>query len=191
MLRLSKALLANLMLAVLVLAAVLLVLMPALYSSSIAAVLSGSMLPEMPIGSLAVIQPVPPSEIAVGDIIAFNPPWDGPEVMVSHRVTEVIGGEVPSFRTKGDANEGPDLEPIPANHVSGRIRFCIPNLGYFLSYVARHTRSQLGFVFLVGLPSVMLIGSAARDFRSMTSPARRRAAMRTRLVERRKKRRLR
>jgi len=189
-LRLAKVL-ANLILAVLVLTAVLLVLMPAIYSSSIAAILSGSMLPEMPVGALAVIQPVDTSEIAVGDIIAFNPPWEEPEVMVSHRVIEVVDGEVPSFRTKGDANEGPDLDLIPATHVLGRIQYCIPNLGYFLSYVSRHSRSELGFVFLVALPSVMLIGSAARDLRSMTSPGRRRAARRTMLMERRKKRRLR
>lgn len=190
MLRLAKVL-ANLILAVLVLTAVLLVLMPAIYSSSIAAILSGSMLPEMPVGALAVIQPVDQSEIAVGDIIAFNPPWEEPEVMVSHRVIEVVDGEVPSFRTKGDANEGPDLDLIPATHVLGRIQYCIPNLGYFLSYVSRHSRSELGFVFLVGLPSVVLIGSAARDLRSMTSPGRRRVARRTTLMERRKRRRLR
>lgn len=188
MLRWIKILI-NVMLGVLVLVAVLLVLVPAVYSSSIAAVLSGSMMPEMPIGSLAITEPVTSADIAVGDIIAFNPPWDDPDVFVSHRVIEVVEGEVLSYRTKGDSNEDPDLDLVPVTHVFGRVKYCIPNLGFFLSYVARHSRSELGFVFLVGLPTMVLIGSAARDLQFMTSPGRRRATKRARLIERRNRRR--
>jgi len=181
----------NVILMVVVIAAILLVLLPAIYSSSIAAVLSGSMLPEMQIGSLAVMRPVNAADITVGDIIAFNPPWDESHVMVSHRVIEVVEGETRNFRTKGDANEDPDLDLVPETHVLGRIEYCIPNLGYFLSYVSKHSRSELGFVFLVGLPTVLLIGSAARDLSLMTRSGKRRIAKRAMLLERRKKRRTR
>ena len=181
----------NVILMVVVIAAILLVLLPAIYSSSIAAVLSGSMLPEMQIGSLAVMRPVNAADITVGDIIAFNPPWDESHVMVSHRVIEVVEGETRSFRTKGDANEDPDLDLVPETHVLGRIEYCIPNLGYFLSYVSKHSRSELGFVFLVGLPTVLLIGSAAKDLSLMTRSGKRRITKRAMLLERRKKRRTR
>jgi len=181
----------NVILTIVVIAAMLLVLLPAIYSSSIAAVLSGSMSPEMQIGSLAIMRPINTADIAVGDIIAFNPPWDEPHVLVSHRVIEVVEGETRNFRTKGDANEDRDFDLIPETHVLGRIEYCIPNLGYFLSYVSKHSRSELGFIFLVGLPTVLLIGSAAKDLRLMTNPGKRRITKRAMLLERRKKRRTR
>jgi len=179
----------NVILLLVVLAAMLLILLPALYSSRIAAVLSGSMLPEMPIGSLAVIKPVESTDIVLGDIIAFNPPWDETHVLVSHRVIEIVEGETLNFRTKGDANEGPDLDLIPETNVFGRIDYCIPDLGYFLSDVARHTSSEVGFIFLVGLPTVLLIGSAAKDLHLMTNSGRRHVTKRAMLLERRRKRR--
>jgi len=178
----------NLVLGVLVVAAVLFVLLPAVFASSIAAVYTGSMAPEMRVGALAVMRSVDPAEIAVGDVIAYNPPWDEPDVVVSHRVIEVDRGEELRFRTQGDANEDPDLDYVPANHVVGRVEFSIPNLGFVLSRVASHARSPLGFILLVGVPTVLLIGSAVRDMFFVSSPVRRRVARRARLLERRKKR---
>lgn len=97
----------NIVLVLVVLIAILGLLLPAIFSSRLVIVYSGSMEPALPVGSLVVMSPVEPTSIMVGDIIAFNPPAN-PDVIICHRVIEVTDGESPAFCTKGDANEVPD-----------------------------------------------------------------------------------
>ena len=176
------------MLVLLVVTAFLFLVLPSAFASSLAVVYSGSMAPEMPMGALAMMEPVEPAQIEVGDIIAFNPPWD-PDATVSHRVIEVVDGETLSFLTKGDANEDPDFDIVPAANVIGRVTFNVPSLGYLLARVGDYSRSQLGFVLFVGLPTLLLIGSATRDMNFMVSPGKRRERQRKKMMERRKRRR--
>jgi len=173
-------------LVLLVLAAVFLVLLPAVFSSRLAVVYSGSMKPEMPVGAVAWMAPVDPAEIEVGDIIAFNPPSQ-PDVTVSHRVIEVIKGETLAFSTKGDANEDPDWDIVPADHVLAKVTFSMPNLGRVLLYIGQYTKGRIGFVLFIAVPTVLLIGSAMRDMNFMLSPAKRRARQLKKMMERRKR----
>jgi len=70
----------------------------------LATVLSGSMAPQMPVGSVAVLVPEDPAAVRVGDVITFQAPTPDHRT-VTHRVVEVIeGGHHPVLRTKGDAN---------------------------------------------------------------------------------------
>jgi len=179
--------LTNIMLALLVVTAFLFLMLPAVFASSLAVVYSGSMAPEMPTGALAVMEPVDPTDIKVGDIIAFDPPWDASNVTVSHRVIEVVDGETLGFRTKGDANEDPDFDIVPATSVTGRVTLNVPQLGYLLARVGDYSRSRLGFVFFVGLPTLLLIGSAVRDMNFMVSSGKRRERQRKKMMERRKR----
>lgn len=175
-------------LVVLVLLTVLLVVLPAVFASSLAVVYSGSMGPQMPRGALAWMEPVDPATIEVGDIIAFNPPWMEPDVIVSHRVIEVIKGETLAFITKGDANEDPDWDVIPADNVVARVSFNLHNMGYLLLRVGEYTKGRIGFALFIAVPTVLLIGGAARDMRLMVSPGRRRAQQRAKMMQRRAKR---
>ncbi|KQQ05911.1 MULTISPECIES: signal peptidase I [unclassified Rathayibacter] len=81
-------------------------------------VLSNSMAPGMPVGSLAITLPVAPSEIRAGDVVVFTDP-DVPERRVIHRVTFVypeaeaaeLRGREPgelALTTKGDNNPAAD-----------------------------------------------------------------------------------
>jgi len=187
--RLAKWLI-NIILVLLVLAAVLFVVLPTVFASSLAVVYSGSMDPVMPMGAVAWMEPVDPAQIKVGDIIAFNPVQD-PDVTVSHRVVEVLDGETLIFRTKGDANEDPDPWEVPADSVLAKVLFNISHLGFVLAYIGQYTRSQLGFALFIAVPTVLLIGSATRDMNFMLSPGKRRERQRKKLMERRKKRRFR
>ena len=176
-------------LVLLVVMAVVFVVLPAVYASSLAVVYSGSMGPVMSVGAVAWMEPVDPAEIKVGDIIAFNPPWDEPDVTVSHRVIEVMEEPALAFQTKGDANENPDFDIVPAESVIARVDFNIPNLGYVLARVGKYTKGRLGFGLFIALPTVLIIGTAVRDMNSALSPGKRRATVRKKLLERRKKRR--
>ena len=116
-------------------------------------------------GALAAMLPVNTEDVKVGDIIAFDPPWDsGSDVTVSHRVIDVYYyDEQLLFDTKGDATEDSDPEYVPAHSVHGRVVFSIPYLGYAANSIIGYVRTWLGFVTLVCIPMVILVGSAIRD----------------------------
>lgn len=182
--RLGKALI-YMVLVLVVVAVGLIFLLPTILGFNLAVVYSGSMEPAMPVGALALMEPIDPSGIKVGDIIAFNPVYD-PDTIVSHRVVEVLGdGASIEFRTKGDANEDPDVLSVPAANVLARVNFNIPYMGYALVRVGDYTRSQLGFALLVCLPTLSLIGIAIRDVNVMRNPRKKRLA---KLKERNKRR---
>ena len=158
-------------------------LVPAIMGFNLAVVYSGSMEPAMPVGALALMQPIDPFEIEIGDIIAFNPVRD-PDTIVSHRVVDIlVGSKSLEFRTKGDANEDPDVYNVPAANVLARINLNLPYLGYALTRIGKYTRSRLGLVLLVCLPTLSLIIIAIRDMSVIFSPRRKRLA---RLKERKK-----
>ncbi len=113
-------------------------------------VLSGSMEPDLPVGSIAVTRPVNTQDIAPGDIITFRSPTNGE--LMSHRVVEVVSGEVLGFRTKGDNNEDIDPYVVPPENVVGRFYLKVDNAGR----VVEHLKSPLGFI-LLGLCGLALI----------------------------------
>jgi len=137
-------------------------LVPTALSGSLAIVRSSSMEPVMRAGALAVMLPIDAEDVKVGDIIAFEPPWD-PDVTVSHRVIGVHHDGQILFDTKGDATEDSDPYYVPAQSVHGKVVFSIPYLGYATSSVIGYVRTWLGFVTLVCIPMVILVGSAVRD----------------------------
>ena len=139
-------------------------LVPSAFSGSLAIVRSSSMEPAMRAGALAVMLPIDAEDVKVGDIIAFDPPWDpNPDVTVSHRVIGVQHDGQILFDTKGDATEDTDPYYVPAQSVHGKVVFSIPYLGYAASAVTGYVRTWLGFVTLVCIPMVILVGSTIRD----------------------------
>jgi len=70
--------------------------------------LTGSMSPDYPAGSLLVATPQRAVDLAPGDVLTYHMPIDDHQV-VTHRVVEVDRqGDVVLVRTKGDANTAPD-----------------------------------------------------------------------------------
>ena len=161
----------NIALVLVVLFAIFAIILPSAFSSSLAIVRSSSMEPALPAGSLAMVGPVDTDSIEVGDVIAFNPPWD-PGITVTHRVVEVRSD---GFVTKGDASEDPDPFVIPAADVIGRPSWHIPYIGYALSHIGSFARSIWGFALLIVLPAVVIFASAIRDVTPMYRLGMRRA----------------
>jgi signal peptidase len=93
------------------------------------AVLSGSMTPGLSVGGMVFTREVDPAEVAVGDVITFQHPSE-PTARVTHRVIAIdTSTGSPEFTTKGDANEDPDIDPVPASAVQGRLWFSVPEIG--------------------------------------------------------------
>lgn len=110
-------------------------------------VLSGSMRPTAPPGSMVVVVPVPLEQVRVGDVITFQPPGEDHRV-VTHRVIEVLNpGPRPSVRTRGDANATAD--PWTATLSGDRVytmRAAIPHLGTLVRVLRRPGPHFLGAV---------------------------------------------
>jgi len=146
----------------------LVLLMPTVFSGTLAIVRSSSMEPAMPAGSLALMLPVNPEKVKVGDIIAFDPPWD-PDVTVSHRVIDIRRDGQLLFDTKGDATEESDPYYVPAEHVHGRVIFNIPYLGFATNDASNYVQTWWGLLVFVAMPSMLLIGFALRDISRSTN----------------------
>src|SRR4051812_23531240 len=70
-------------------------------------VVSGSMQPTLPLGSLVVVLPRDADAVRVGDVITFSPPGDDTR-RVTHRIVDLQGsGDQLRVHTRGDANPGP------------------------------------------------------------------------------------
>jgi signal peptidase I len=107
-----------------------------------------SMLPTLEEGDLVVIQPVPITQISVGDIIVYDPPCSAMGTAVIHRVVNVAGN---GFITKGDNNQlndqagGIALAPVTPGCIEGKVVFVIPyleklsELPYGINYIIAAT----------------------------------------------------
>ncbi|WP_461164802.1 signal peptidase I [Arthrobacter sp. R4-81] len=119
-------------------------------------VLTGSMRPTMPPGSLVVTKPVEASELKVGDAITYQIRSGEPEV-VTHRIislSQTLGGET-LFTTQGDANPHPDEKPVKAGQIRGVVWYSIPFAGYLNSLLTGEQR-----IWGVGSAVILLLGYA-------------------------------
>lgn len=118
------------------------------------AIVSGSMEPAYPTGSLVYAQPVAGEDLRLGDVAAF---WRDQDVIV-HRVDSVEPAEK-EFVAKGDANDDVDLRPVSFRDVIGRVVFSIPYVGYFLMALGSlEGKLLLGWVVLMGA-ALCILGS--------------------------------
>ena len=97
-------------------------------------VLSGSMEPVLPVGSVVIVSPKPDYEtIQVGDAVTYYA-GSNRDVVVTHQVIEKIE-DSRQIITKGTANEVADA-PVPYDAVIGTVLFDIPLIGYLMSFLA-------------------------------------------------------
>lgn len=100
---------------------------PRFFGVRIYSVISGSMEPAIPTGSLLYITEAQPEEIKEEEVIAFYGVKDSASI-ITHRVVEnrVVMGE---FITKGDANQTQDMNPVPYDNFIGKVVCTIPKAG--------------------------------------------------------------
>lgn len=144
------------------------VVVPRLAGATPYTVLTGSMQPTYPPGTLVVMKPVPVEEIGTGDVVTYQR-QSGKSTVVTHRVVAVgtrTDGEQ-FFTTQGDANNTADAEPVRPVQVKGRLWYAVPYLGYVNSALTGRQRQTavLGVsTLLVGYAAFMFVG-ALRDRR--------------------------
>ena len=118
------------------------------------AIISGSMEPAYPTGSLVYAEPAEGAALQAGDVAAF---WRDQDVIV-HRVRENVSAEG-ELVTKGDANDEVDIRPVPYQNVLGRVVFSVPYVGYFLIALGSTPgKLLLGWIVLMGV-AFCVVGS--------------------------------
>lgn len=109
-------------------------ILPHLAGCQIYNVVSGSMEPAIPTGSIVYVKSAEASEINKGEVIAFYSE-KGSGAIITHRVVknQLISGK---FITKGDANEKEDVTPVDYDRLIGKVVFSMPVMGSVLAIVA-------------------------------------------------------
>ncbi len=119
-------------------------------------VASGSMIPELEVYDVLIVQGHEPFEdIEKGDIIVFNRPSDHNRVIV-HRVVSVIDDDPKTLRTKGDANPasipGTDF-PITEEEYIGKVVYTLKKVGY----VTQLLKPPINYVIIAIVIGVMVV----------------------------------
>ena len=124
---------------------------PRFFGVHIYSVVSGSMEPAIPTGSLIYIAEALPEEIQEEEIIAFYGVKDSASI-ITHRVMEnrVVMGE---FITKGDANKTEDMNAVPYSNFIGKVVYTIPVFGR----VAQALTSTMGKIIAGGVIAAALV----------------------------------
>lgn len=131
------------------------------------AVLSGSMEPKYPVGSLIYVQDVDPATIQPGDSVTFRKG----DVVATHEAYEV-DEQAQEIRTQGIANVNSDgsvmhdAEPVSFSSVIGVPVACVPLLGYVNAFVTSPTGT---FVVIAG--AVVAIALSVYGSREKRKPA--------------------
>ena len=119
-------------------------------------VLTQSMEPGLPPGTLVVIKPTPIKDIHLGSVITYQIESGKPEV-ITHRVIQIAANTVEgtTFITKGDNNGAADPNPITEGQVKGTLWYSVPYIGWVNNLIGGTDRS---WIFPVA--GVLLLGYA-------------------------------
>lgn len=132
------------------------IVVPRIAGATPVTILTTSMEPSLPPGTLVVVKPVATDAIRVGDVMTYQI-RSGQAAVISHRVVAItrstVGGV--TFTTKGDNNASVDPPVIP-DQVRGEVWYSVPLLGYVNSALDQGQRSWI-------MPAIgmLLLGYAA------------------------------
>lgn len=133
-----------------------------LFGHPVFSVASGSMTPAINTGDLIVDNSVTSAQAATlhaGQIISFRESATGANsLVITHRIVAVLPGAAVAYRTKGDANNAPDLSTVAPTQVMGVYTARVPCGAYVISTL----HQPLTFVVLIMIPVVYLVEEEVR-----------------------------
>ena len=127
-------------------------ILPITGNYKIMTVISGSMAPEIKMGSVVVVKPV--SDYKIGDVITFGP-YSKTKAPTSHRIYDIkVEGGAPVYITKGDVNNAPDSREIKKSDIVGKVLFSVPYMGYAVEFA----KKPIGFALIIIIPAAIIVG---------------------------------
>lgn len=142
----------ELLLTVVILALCLILIVPRIFGIQMIHVVSGSMEPAIPTGSLVVVVPVDPLDLQEGEVITFEGGLSG-NMMTTHRIIENQTAKN-QIITKGDANKQNDRNPVKYSKIVGKVVISVPFFGNVLSLLATPI---VKIVLIVGVVILFII----------------------------------
>lgn len=144
------------------------VVVPRLAGATPYTILTSSMRPHMPPGTLVVAKTVDPATLHTGDVITYQLRSGQPDV-VTHRIVGVgqDGRGERLFTMKGDNNPTTDPAPARAVQIRGKVWYSVPYIGY-LNQVITGRQHIIAVYVVAGLLfayAALMMLSAARDRR--------------------------
>lgn len=130
------------------------------------AIISGSMEPTIPTGSLIYVKPIAANEIKVGDVLTYH--TSDLKTVVTHRVVE-IQGNYQGFITKGDVNQTND-GAVPINRVLGTPVFHLPYLGYASVYINSSSGKVLLIIVGLFVFAQLFVGQTKQSYNKREKP---------------------
>jgi len=140
------------LLALVILVGALVIVIPKIFGATPMTVLTSSMEPGLPPGTLIVVKPIETNDIQRGDVITYQIESNKPGV-ITHRVTAITNSSdgTRTFTLQGDNNDLPDeLQVIPVQ-VVGKLWYSVPWIGYVASYVNGGAQTWVVPVAAIGL----------------------------------------
>ncbi|WP_084151762.1 signal peptidase I [Nocardioides halotolerans] len=136
------------------------VVLPRATNGAALTVLTGSMTPEIPVGSIVLVRPVDPGTLEIGDVATYQSE-PGEDVYITHRITKIQQTDKGlAFTFKGDANRGADMDKVPAAAIRGQVWFHVPYLGSIRDGLhGKGGISLVGMILLAGYALTQLSGS--------------------------------
>ena len=113
------------------------------------AVISGSMEPKIPVGSIVYAKEAEFSDLEVGDVISYKINND---TMVTHRIYS-IDEKKQTVVTKGDANEKVDTAEVKSNQIVGKVAMSIPLIGYITIYA----KTPIGIIAICAIAAILIL----------------------------------
>ena len=142
--------------------ALLLIVVPKVTGSTPLTVLTSSMEPTLPPGTLIIVRPVTPDEIRIGDVVTYQIRSGEPGV-ITHRVTAIssssAGGR--TFTFTGDNNSVADADQVLPVQIQGRLWYSVPWVGWVNNAVNGQSRA-----WVVPIVAVLLLAYAGYMFAS-------------------------
>ena len=127
---------------------------------SVFRVATGSMEPEIPVGSLLLSKATPISQIKTKDIVCFvskEPPTTGR--VITHRVVSITtkaDGTI-LLETRGDANLSADRYYVTAENLIGKVAWYTKE-GNFMAGVMAFLTNEVGFLIFILFPLLLVAG---------------------------------
>lgn len=164
----------GILLLVIALAAVLLVV-PKVSGSVPLTILTQSMEPTLPPGTLIVVRPVDPDALEVGDVATYQI-RSGEPAVITHRITAISSASdgTRSFTFTGDNNASPDSLPVTPGQIQGELWYSVPLVGWANQAVNGQARGWIipaAAVALLVYAAVTIITGAVQTRRRRTASA--------------------
>lgn len=132
--------------------AALVIVVPAATNSTPMTVLTSSMEPTYPPGTLIIVKPTDPQDVRIGDAITYQIE-SGKAAVVTHRVIGVSSSSAGgvSWTTQGDNNDVADAAAVIPDQLRGKVWYSVPWIGYLNNLVNGDARGWIVPTIAVGL----------------------------------------